>query len=194
MHDATLLSDLKSLNRRRIDAALQCLINDEGLRASVHAQTRRYDRGDGRYDAIFEEAFADAIIDFYENIEQYDPAKSAIRSTIVRFARVNFYTAYRTEQRFGRRNQNAAASYAGTENPETVYADKDLYVKALEILAQLGESCKTLLLMWYEHFSFEEMARSLGRPSPDAAKQATYKCREKLNNFLAARSDIIQKF
>jgi RNA polymerase sigma factor (sigma-70 family) len=194
LHDITLLSDLKSFDRRRRDAALRFLLNDPALRAAAHAKTRRYDRRDGRYAAIFEEAFADAIIDFYEGIDQYDPEKSAIRSTIVRFTRINFYTTYRTEQRLEQRNKNAVAFTGIMQNPDTAFVEKDRYSKALEVLAQIGESCKTLLLMWYEHFSFDEMARSLGRPSPDAAKQATYKCREKLNNFLAAHPDIIQRF
>ena len=194
MHDAVLLSDLKSLDRRRINAALQLLLNDERLRAAVHAKTRRYDRGDDRYDVIFEEAFADAIIDFYEDIEQYDPGQSAIRSTIVRFARINFYTAYRTEQRLDERHRKAAEQAAAKENPENAFIERDLYDQAMGILAHLGETCKALLLMWYEIFSFDEMARALGRPSPDAAKQATYKCREKLNDFLAARPDITRHF
>lgn len=194
MHDAVLLSDLKSLDRRRINAALQLLLNDERLRAAVHAKTRRYDRGDDRYDVIFEEAFADAIIDFYEDIEQYDPGQSAIRSTIVRFARINFYTAYRAEQRLDERHRKAAEQEATKENPENAFIERDLYDRAMGILAHLGESCKTLLLMWYEKFSFDEIARALGRPSPDSAKQATYKCREKLNDFLAARPDITRHF
>lgn len=41
LHDATLLSDLKSLDRRRINAALQWLLNDERLRAAVHVKTSR---------------------------------------------------------------------------------------------------------------------------------------------------------
>ena len=194
MHDATLLSDLKGFDRRRRDDALRFLLNDAGLRAAVHAKTRLYDRKDGRYDAIFEEAFADAIIDFYEGVEQYDPGKSAIRSTIVRFARINFYTAYRGEQRLEARHRKANENAAANENPENAFVEKDRYARALEILSHLGETCKTLLLMWYENFSFDEVARSLGRPSPDAAKQATYKCREKLNNFLVARPDITQNF
>lgn len=164
------------------------------MRAAAHSKTLRYDRQDGRYEALFEEAYADAVIDFYEGIDQYDPSLSAVRSSIVRFTRINIFTAYRAEQRLLQRNITAARLEGLSENPEAAFIQKDLYSKALQILSKLGDSCKTMLLMWFDKFSYEDIAKALQRPSADAAKQATYACRDKLNKLVSERPDFLQSF
>lgn len=194
MKDTEIISALKSFSTRQRDSALRYLLENPNFRTAAHAKTSGYNHGNGTYEALFEEAYADAVIDFYERIEQYDPALSAIGLSIVRFTRINFYTAYRAEQRLIQRNKNASDLNRISENPESVYAEKDRYQKALEILTRLGETCKTTLLLWFDKFSFEEIARALNRPSADAAKQATYGCRDKLNKFISDHPDFLETF
>ncbi|GAB4421708.1 MAG: hypothetical protein OHK0039_36910 [Bacteroidia bacterium] len=53
-------------------------------------------------------------------------------------------------------------------------------------LDQVGERCKTLLLLSGQGYSPEEIAREMGFSSPHSASSQRYKCLEKLKSLLGA--------
>lgn len=49
---------------------------------------------------------------------------------------------------------------------------------------QLGEPCRTLLRLWAEGLSFDEIAPKMGYKTPDSARQQKHKCLERLRKLM----------
>ncbi len=60
------------------------------------------------------------------------------------------------------------------------------------VLRQIGERCKTLLTYYKLSYSMEEIAQQYGLSSAEMAKKETYRCREKLKNYLNQHPQLIQ--
>lgn len=53
-----------------------------------------------------------------------------------------------------------------------------------EILSQMGERCKTILMLYKLSYSMEEIAEKVGLSSSELAKKNAYECRKKFKEFV----------
>ena len=63
---------------------------------------------------------------------------------------------------------------------EQVEFEEQLY----RYLDRLGEPCRTLLLLWADGLSFEEIAQKMGYQNANSARQQKHRCIERLRGIM----------
>ena len=72
-----------------------------------------------------------------------------------------------------------------TESPETQLMSKEKIEILDDLLTQLGERCKSVLLMWANGYSMKEIKTKLEFTSEVMARKTKFKCKEKLVKLVA---------
>ncbi len=177
--DSSLATAIGGGSQGQRDAALQHLFGN-GARFN---QVRRYVMSHGGTDADGQDVFQDAVVLFDRNVRQgkYN-GKSTLDTYFFAIAKWRWVTL--------RRQQKPGVALA-PEDAEPVAEPADARIIADEhravldkALEQTGQDCKKLLKYTGLQLSNEEIAQEAGYSSPEMAKKAVYRCRERFRELL----------
>jgi RNA polymerase sigma factor (sigma-70 family) len=176
--DTALLAALK--NPERHEAALKGLFFDTTWRQAV----RHYVKKNSGTEEEAIEIFHDALIALSLNIRS---GKFEERSTLftyfVGIAKIKWLTKLKQKRQH---TPFESIEYAWEEgqNAETELANQELNEQLDKVLKNIGEPCRTVLMLYMERYTNAEIAQKLDLSSPNAAKTKCYECRQKLGKYL----------
>ncbi len=85
-------------------------------------------------------------------------------------------------------NESMALELEIIDTPEHLFITNELKAKLNQALELLGEKCKTLLKMWSQNYSSEEISKHLEMPTPGAVRKQKFYCKERLAEII--KSDL----
>lgn len=119
--------------------------------------------------------FQDALIVFWEKV---------INEKLTLTSKISTYL-YSICQNLWRKELERKGRHTSEMNdvPDTVDQDKQERIDIVnQCIAQLGESCKQILLYYYyEKLSMQDIAEKMGFANADTAKTKKYKCKQELD-------------
>lgn len=138
------------------------------------------------------DVFQDAVIDFYENVQEGKfRGQSTISSylySIARFKWLNRLKRRKTETRIIDTQQHEIFE----ESFEMNYIEKENESQVFEIFEQLGTSCKELLIYtMYYSYSMADVISKLKFNSEQVARNQKYRCLKKLKEKLKQQPDLL---
>jgi RNA polymerase sigma factor (sigma-70 family) len=176
--DAELLAALK--NSEQHEVALKGLFFNDTWRQSVRRYVEK-NRGNEQ-EAI--EVFHDALTALSLNIRS---GKFEERATLYTYfmgiVKIKWLSKLKQKQRHIS-FETIEYTLEDEQNVETELANQELSSWLDEILKNIGEPCRTVLMMYMERYSNAEIAQKLGLSSTNAAKTKCYECRQKLQKYL----------
>jgi RNA polymerase sigma factor (sigma-70 family) len=73
-------------------------------------------------------------------------------------------------------------------NPESIFLNNERYTTMDRVLQSAGPRCRDLLVMWFNHYSMQEIAETLHLSSPGMARKIKHMCFKKLRILLKNRN------
>jgi len=124
--------------------------------------------------------FQDSVIVLYENLQKPDFKLSSKVSTYLYSVFQNKMYAFARKAKPTDPIQDEKIMHYDSE-PESRWSEE----KILQALGELGNNCSELISAYYYHRErLKTLAKELGYSSENTAKQAKYKCMQKLKNKL----------
>lgn len=177
--DTSLAAAISGELQGQRDAALQYLFGDR----TRFIRVRKYVMAQGGTDADGQDVFQDAVVLFDRNVRQgkYN-GTSTLDTYFFAIAKWRWVT-------LRRQRQPGRALPLERNEPETEPADaqiiandhREVLNKALDMI---GASCKKLLNYTGLQLTNDEIAQKEGYSSPEMAKKAVYRCRERFRELL----------
>jgi RNA polymerase sigma factor (sigma-70 family) len=164
------------------DAALQHLFGDRTRLNRV----RKYVIAQGGTDADGQDVFQDAVVLFDRNVRQgkYN-GKSTLDTYFFAIAKWRWVTLRRQQQPSAMLPSDDTGIATESADGQVIANDhRELLDKALELT---GPDCKKLLKYTGLQLTNEEIARETGHSSPDMAKKAVFRCRERFREMIRQR-------
>jgi RNA polymerase sigma factor (sigma-70 family) len=149
-----------------------------------------YVRSNDGSDADAKDVFQDTLILFDRNIRAGKfQAKSTLFTYFIGIAKWRWLALKRQKSKTESTNHFAEIEIQGVDYQ---YFEKEKKELLESVLRQIGEKCKTLLTYYKLSYSMEEIAQQYGLSSAEMAKKETYRCREKLKNYLNQHPQLLQ--
>lgn len=180
--DPSLAAAISGGSQEQRDAALQYFFGD---RTRFH-RVRKYVIAQGGTDADGQDVFQDAVVLFDRNVRQgkYN-GLSTLDTYFFAIAKWHWVTLRRRKQPDALPSPEASTAEAEPADAQTIADDhKELLEKALELV---GPDCKKLLKYTGLQMTNEEIAREAGHSSPEMAKKAVFRCRERFRELIRQR-------
>gem|GEM_PF-1305874 len=114
-------------------------------------------------------------------------ARASIHTYILGIVKWHLLNERRKQGRLREYDPNLHGGLDAVEAIEYDIIDAERLNILYEIIAHLGERCKTLLPRWAQNAKPEDIAQEFGFSSADMAKKETYRCRLKLKAFVDER-------
>jgi RNA polymerase sigma factor (sigma-70 family) len=187
--DTDIIEQIREGGRSR-ENALRKLYQDKTLKSMVVSYVLA--NGGETYEG--EEIFQDTMLIFDEKVAEPTFILSSSLSTYyVAIAKWQWLNMHR------KKGRNSTAEFDPrqhdgndeAENPFHSFLRDDRRNLLESTLAQTGERCKKILLLWAEGFSMKEIAENVGLSSDTMAKKEKYRCWERFEQYIKGQSDVM---
>lgn len=148
--------------------------------------------GNSGSEAEAKDIFQEAVIAFYENVRNEKfKGESTIGTYLYSIARFKWLNQIKKNAiRTGHHEKARKEEF--TESPMAVLIEGERKSGVLEVLDQLGEACKELLVeSLYHNASMKEIAQSGGYSSEQIVRNKKYKCLQKLKELLKLKPALV---
>jgi len=142
-------------------------------------------RGGSQQDA--EDIFQETVVAFIDSVKKGSYRKEAtIRTFLIAVAKNIWYNELNKRKRSGAREKQ----YESGRDQEEIdvsheISDREQKKQLRELLNQLGESCrKILILFYYENLSMKEMVEQLPYENEQVVRNKKYKCLQQLTEMI----------
>lgn len=81
-------------------------------------------------------------------------------------------------------NESLAHDVETKDTPEHIFLSQELKEKLEEALSALGEKCRTLLKLWSQNYTSQEISDHLKLASPGAVRKQKFYCKERLAEII----------
>jgi RNA polymerase sigma factor (sigma-70 family) len=177
--DSELLAAIR--DKKNLDQAVLQLYQEHAL------ATRSFIMGKGGSEQDADDIFQETVIAFIDTVQKGKfRFESAIRTFLISISKNLWLNEMRKRQRSdnrekifetGRDQEDADVSAA--------IGDRELKQQLQKLLADLGESCrKILILFYYENLSMKEMVTHLHYENEQVVRNKKYKCLQQLTGML----------
>lgn len=139
------------------------------------------------------DVFQEAMIAFYENVRDGKfKGESTISTYLYSIAKFKWLNQIKKNNiRSGHHEKVTRDEFS--EGPLATIIEGEKKKGVLELLAQLGETCKQLLIEnLYHNASMKEIAESGAFSSEQIVRNKKYKCLQKLKELISAKPALIQ--
>ena len=168
---------IRAIYREHFDSLSWFIINNNG----------------NRQDA--EDVFQEVVVNFIDLVQK---DKFRGESTIKTFLfSLNRFTWLNELKRRGRSVAREEKYEKGQERVELdtshFIADREVKAQVIELLSELGENCKKILLLfYYENFSIREILETLHYENEQVVRNKKYKCLKQLEQMIAEKPSVKQ--
>ncbi len=164
-----------------LDQAIMQLYQD-------HAEvTRSFIKGKGGTDQDADDIFQETIVSFIDTVRKGKfKQESGIRTFLISISKHLWYNEIRRRQRAGNREKLYESDRDMEETGiSEVIQDRELKQQLGELLAELGDSCRKILeLFYYENLSMKEMVSHMHYENEQVVRNKKYKCLQQLTEKL----------
>lgn len=181
IHDQAVVQDILQ-GGRALDERLREIYLNDRLWQQVWGFVRK--RGGEKEDA--EDILQDAIRILILNVRQ---GKSPLRGTIEQYllgiCRNLWFGRFREKEKQAKLREGASDEEQiefGT--PESLLISDDQQAQLQELLGQLSEACREVLLQWQMGYSMKEIAAKVGYKSEGVARKKKHQCLNRLIQLL----------
>lgn len=151
-----------------------------------HAEiTRSFIMGKGGTEQDADDIFQETVVSFIESVHKDKfRQESGIRTFLVSISKNLWYNEIRRKQRAGNREK---LYETGKDQEEAEINDliqhRDLKKQLNSLLADLGDSCRKILeLFYYENLSMKEIVSHLHYENEQVVRNKKYKCLQQLTD------------
>ncbi len=181
--DKQYIRAIRGLDHER-DAALRHWFSDLSMRKQVGAYVMRH-QGNAQ-DA--EDVYAESLIIFDRLIRNGKfEERASLRTFFLRIARWQWVTMRRKNHRFSAWDDTLENETGQDLEREFLNLEKEQLLEKL--LAQLGERCHKVLILYRLHYSMREIAGMTGLSSEEMATKTAHECRGKLRKLIQQQSE-----
>ncbi len=142
-------------------------------------------RGNGNEEEA-RDIFQDAVLTFYRKVklDKYEHY-TEIDAYIYTICRNEWYKRAKNKKRTSEITEVTHASYTDYSSPETMFFTTEKQAWVMDLLSQVGERCKELMIKKvYHNLSLTEICEKMGFSTTQAAKTKVYKCKQRLIKLL----------
>jgi RNA polymerase sigma factor (sigma-70 family) len=176
--DATLLEAITTGGQAR-EAALRHLYLRPGLREAV----TRYVSANGGAVQEAQDVFQETLLLFDRNLrEGRFEGKSALSTYFIGIAKWHWLSQRRKQGRYTDLGPEHLTGVSESPEVQTLRDEQRDLVRGA--LAQIGQRCKDLLLLYQQGYSMDEISRTMQYANPDVAKKEAYRCRMRFRELL----------
>jgi len=182
--DAEIIAYLQSSDDALRRQAMYALFTNKDLQKKVF----KYVLDRTKDPETAKEVFQFALETFEKKVRsnKYE-ARASIHTYILGIVKWHLLNERRKQGRLREYDPNLHGGLDAVEAIEYDIIDAERLNILYEIIAHLGERCKTLLPRWAQNAKPEDIAQEFGFSSADMAKKETYRCRLKLKAFVDER-------
>jgi RNA polymerase sigma factor (sigma-70 family) len=151
-------------------------------------------RGGSQQDA--EDIFQDTVVAFIEVVKKGSfRQESSIRTFLTAIARNTWFNELNKRKRSGEREKHYESGREQQEEDVShSISDREVKQQLRELLDQLGESCrKILILFYYENLSMREMLDQLPYENEQVVRNKKYKCLQQLTEIIKGNPGIASR-
>lgn len=144
-----------------------------------------------------EDIFQEVVVTFIDIVKKDKfRGESSIKTFLVSMARNLWLNELKKR---GRSQSRDVVFEKGRDEPEADIsqhiADRETKKQLMELLEQLGEGCKKILVMfYYEDLSIKEMLEHLPYENEQVVRNKKYKCLQQLTELIKDNPSIIKNF
>jgi RNA polymerase sigma factor (sigma-70 family) len=144
-----------------------------------------------------EDIFQEVVVTFIDIVKKDKfRGESSIKTFLVSMARNLWLNELKKR---GRSQLRDVVFEKGRDEPEADIsqhiADREIKKQLMELLEQLGEGCKKILVMfYYEDLSIKEMLEHLPYENEQVVRNKKYKCLQQLTELIKDNPSIIKNF
>ena len=175
-----------------LERALRHLNGDKAFRERVVRHVVRY--GGNREDA--EEIYNSSLVTLVSGIRQQQYAhKGALHAYwfgICKGLCSNYFRSKGFKQLLPTEDEHTLDT-PNWETPDRLLLKEEVKTILLDVLSQLSEKCRELLLLWSKSYSMREIAEALNYADEDSAKNRRRNCHLSLMKYLEAHPMIKQE-
>ncbi|MFK7899289.1 MAG: RNA polymerase sigma factor [Cyclobacteriaceae bacterium] len=128
------------------------------------------------------DVFQDGVLTFYKQVKlnKYQHLTD-IDGYIYTICRNLWYTRLKQRNRSSEMRDDIKESYTDFSTPEKDYFSGERDQRVLDLLSQIGERCKELMVnRIYYNMSMKDISHEMGFATEEAAKTKNYKCKQRL--------------
>jgi len=169
-----------------IEAIVKLQMDDEAIKQLYqdHAElTRSFIMGKGGTEQDADDIFQETVVSFIDSVRKGKFRQdSGIRTFLVSISKHLWYNEIRRRQRAENREKVFEMDRGEVEmDVSSVIHNRELQKQLQTRLAELGESCrKILMLFYYENLSMKEMVSHLNYENEQVVRNKKYKCLQQL--------------
>jgi RNA polymerase sigma factor (sigma-70 family) len=157
--------------------------------------TRSFIMGKGGTEQDADDIFQETVVSFIDVVQKGKfRQESGIRTFLISISKHLWYNELRKRQRAGNREKIFETERDQEEDGVShIIQDRELKQQLNKLLAELGDSCKKILeLFYYENLSMKEIVSHLHYENEQVVRNKKYKCLQQLTekikqNPLAAK-------
>lgn len=191
--DRSIINQIKSVDERKRQAAMNALCADTTLRRfaykAMYAQ--------GIPEAAFEDVFQETMVAFIKNITQGKfRGDSQLSTYFYSICEKQCKTLFKKNQPIAPLEDAPPISTGGNEGESSIIASEKrraLRQTLAETLNALSEKCRKALLLWKRGAESWEIAEELGYKDAAVARTRIHYCRKKLREYVKENAEIRNK-
>ncbi len=141
----------------------------------------------GGSDQDGDDVFQESVVAFVDLVQKGKfREQSSIKTLLISIARNIWYNQMKKSHSLDSRARKFEAGRDHTEENITLDLDaREIKQEFLEVMAKMGESCRTILtLFYYENYSFKEIASRMAYENEQVARNKKYKCMKELTDLI----------
>jgi RNA polymerase sigma factor (sigma-70 family) len=147
------------------------------------AATSSFIMGKGGTEQDADDIFQETVVSFINTVQKGKfRQESSIRTFLISISKHLWYNEIRRQQRAGKR-EKVFEMDRNHEDEEIsdIIRDRELEKQMQRLVAELGESCKKILtLFYYENFSMKEIVTQMHYENEQVVRNKKYKCLQQL--------------
>lgn len=143
-----------------------------------------------------DDIFQETVVSFIDVVKKGKfRMEASIKTFLVSIARNLWLNELKKRERAGVREKSFETSKDASEMDVSHYiGDREIKQELRELLNQLGESCrKILILFYYENLSMKEMVSHLHYENEQVVRNKKYKCLQQLTGILKENPSIARQ-
>ena len=140
------------------------------------------------------DVFQETIIAFYENVRDHKfKGESAISTYLYSIAKFKWLNQLKKKGLITSHLEKLEKNDELYKNPLDIIISKEQKIQVIEILSQLGDSCKKLLIEnIYHDKSMKEIVKNSKYSSEQVARNKKYKCMQRLKELIAEKPQLME--
>jgi RNA polymerase sigma factor (sigma-70 family) len=133
-----------------------------------------------------DDVFQETVMAFIDLVQKGKfRGESGIKTFLVAIGRNIWHNQWRKTQSLDNRGRVYEMNRDTEEDLSGLLDEKEVRRQLLELIDRLGESCKTILtLFYYENLSFREIAEKMAYENEQVARNRKYRCMKELTDLI----------